>query len=202
MFTERYLFEYWRPVPGYEGFYEVSNFGRVKSLDRVITYPHYKRKSETISRPIKGQLLNLEKSNNGYLRVSLKTPEKQDRFLAHRLVCIVFLPNPLNLPQVNHKNELDKTDNFVWVNPDGTVDPEKSSLEWSSAVDNHHYGTAHNRTGNNHKKQVSQYTKNGTLVRTLKGAIDFKKYGFDNKKISNVCRGLASTHKGYIFKFS
>lgn len=101
----RKLVEVWKPIMGYEGLYEVSNLGRVKSLDRmVINYRgSFIRKGE-----IKA-ICNLSK---GYKGVLLCKDGKQKTHKVHRLVAEAFLPNPDNLPQVNHKDE-DKTNNRV-----------------------------------------------------------------------------------------
>ena len=101
--------EIWRPIKGWED-YEISNYGRVYS---------YKRK----------RLLNAEQTEKGYLRVWLSNKGKGKHKKIHILVAEAFIPNPYNMPQVNHKDE-DKTNNFVYVNIDGTIDIEKSNLEW------------------------------------------------------------------------
>ena len=84
---------------------------------------------------------------------------KSKKYLVHRLVAQAFLPNPDNLPQVNHKDEC-KTNNFVFINPDGTVDHEKSNLEWCSVS----YNNTYNDKMKCRKKTVLQL-KNGVVVR-------------------------------------
>ena len=106
--------EIWRDVVGYEGLYEVSNLGRVRSLDRET--------KDTIGRKrkYKGQLLNPTISNNGngYLRVRLSEDGKRTDFRVHRLVAEAFIPNPDNKTDVGFK-ELDKSnvsvENLYWT---------------------------------------------------------------------------------------
>ena len=114
--------EIWRPVVGYEGLYEVSNLGRVRSLDMYVKvgYGNY--------RLHKGKVLSPTKNKNGYLKVNLYCNGKQKTIDVHRLVTEAFLPNPDNLPQVNHKDE-DKTNNRV------------ENLEWCDHKYNMNYGT-------------------------------------------------------------
>ena len=112
--------EEWKSIPGYEGLYEVSNLGRVRSLDRYIKY------SNGQIRLHKGRILNPSKDTNGYLKVLLKCNTKCKTITVHRLVALTFLPNPDNLPCVNHKDE-DKTNNRV------------ENLEWCTQQYNLNY---------------------------------------------------------------
>ena len=114
--------EIWRPIEGYEGLYEVSNTGRVKSLNRYV-----KGKGESYSLQ-KGRVLSPGKDKNGYLFVILTCNGKRKMFLVHRLIAQTFILNPDNLPQVNHKDE-DKSNNRV------------ENLEWCTAKYNNNYGT-------------------------------------------------------------
>ena len=100
------MIEEWRPIEGYEGLYEVSNTGRVRSVDRYVVDSLGHRKF------YKGKVLIPVKSNLGYLLVSLCCNGKHKMFLVHRLTAQAFLPNPDNLPEVNHLDE-DKTNNRV-----------------------------------------------------------------------------------------
>ena len=100
-------------VPGYEGLYEVSNLGNVKSLRS-------------------GKLLKQSNNRDGYKMVSLTKDGKSRGFSVHRLVALTFIPNPLGLPEVNHKDE--SHDNNCLEN-----------LEWISKKDNRNYGTYRQR---------------------------------------------------------
>jgi hypothetical protein len=98
--------EEWRDVFGYEGKYQVSNMGRVKSLN-------YRRTG-------KAQIMEQNEVRGGYLKVNLCKNGKIDQSRVHRLVAIAFIPNPNNLPEVNHKDENIKNNivsNLEWCNP-------------------------------------------------------------------------------------
>lgn len=138
--------EEWRPAPKYEGRYEVSSFGRVRCLP--FEYDMIRHgKPHTVKRS-KNRLLNLNLRPTGYFEVLLCRDNVRTYCRVHRLVAAVFLPNPLNLPQVNHIDGV-KTNNHV------------SNLEWCSAKHNIHH--AH-RTGltnmwgeNNHFSKYPDY---------------------------------------------
>lgn len=116
------MIEEWKPVVGYEGLYEVSSLGRVRSLDRYVknNYSYWLRK---------GKVLSPEKNKDGYLLVSLCCNGKRYLRTVHRLVAEAFIPNPDNLPEVNHINE-DKSNNRV------------ENLEWCTRKYNINFGTA------------------------------------------------------------
>ena len=113
--------EIWCPVVGYEGLYEVSSLGRVKSLTRT-----KKGKCGSIV-GVPERILKYKTDRDGYLSVTLSAKNKRKMFRVHRLVAETFIPNPDNLPQVNHKDE----------NPaNNTVE----NLEWCSVSYNINYG--------------------------------------------------------------
>ena len=103
--------EEWKPVKGYKGFYEVSNYGRVKRLP-------YNSRGKTIGqkrvffRHYDGGILKGTVCKNGYRRVTLTKNGKNKYYHVHAIVAKAFIPNPKHLPCINHKNE-DKTDNRV-----------------------------------------------------------------------------------------
>lgn len=99
--------EVWKPIQGYEGLYEVSNMGRVKSLPKMCGY---RKSKERIIKPF----IN----NYGYKLISLCKNNKQKHFQVHRLVANAFIPNPHNKPQVDHinRNKQDNNcNNLRWV---------------------------------------------------------------------------------------
>ena len=140
------MMEEWRAVPGYEGLYEVSNMGNVRNVRR-------------------NKLLRLLKTNNGYIRVFLCKNGIKTGFQVHRLVSEAFIPNPNNLPQVNHKDE-DKTNNNV------------DNLEWCTAKYNLNYGTARIRSRNTKIKNGYVNEENVGLSREEY----MKKYYEDNRE--------------------
>ena len=110
--------------------YQVSNLGRLMSLN-------YRNTG-------RAELMTPSDNGHGYLQVHLFKDGKYKTCNVHRLVAETFLENPDNLPQVNHKDE-NKTNNFVFLNEDGSVDKEKSNLEWKSPKDNCNHGTRNER---------------------------------------------------------
>ena len=130
--------EIWKPVKGFEGYYEVSNLGRVRSIDRVVV--------DTVrncERLLKGNVLIQKDNGNGYKNVMFCKEHKLYNKYVHRLVAETFIPNKDNLPQVNHKDE-DKSNNRV------------DNLEWCTSFYNNEYGTRK-------KRWYETRIKNGTM---------------------------------------
>lgn len=132
--------EEWKDIQNYEGLYQVSNLGRVKSFRQSTKL---RCKSEYILKPFI--------ANNGYSQVTLYNNTKKHKFLVHRLVACAFIPNPDNLPQINHKDE-DRTNNVV------------ENLEWCTAEYNNAYGTAKLRAIDTVSKPIEQVTFDGKVI--------------------------------------
>ena len=111
--------EVWKDVVEYEGLYQVSNLGRIKSLKRINSY------GRTVSEKILKPHPNIK---SGYLCVNLYKNDKSTIMPIHRLVAITFIPNPDNLPQVGHKDETrtnNNVDNLEWVTNKETANTSK-----------------------------------------------------------------------------
>lgn len=121
--------EVWKPVKGYEDFYEVSSQGRVRSKDKIRRLG----KGKGYDRFFPSKILSPSINNCGYKIIILNKPgSKVICKSIHRLVAEAFIPNPLNLSDINHKDE-NKLNNFV------------DNLEWVSHKDNMRYGTTYER---------------------------------------------------------
>ena len=171
----------------YEGLYKVSNLGRILSLN-------YKRTG-------KAKLRNPVEMLNGYLQVGFSKNKKTKTCYVHRLIAETFLPNPENLPEVNHKDE-DKTNNFVFLNEDGSVDKEKSNLEWCDRKYNNNYGTRTERFIKTMSKKVLQFSKTGEFIREWESTRECGRNGFDQGAVARCCRGERKSHKGFLWMFA
>ena len=160
--------EVWKPIKGYEGLYEVSNLGRVKSTERRGAYGLKEN----------GRIRSLGE-RNGYRYIALCKDGKYKKQYVHRLVAQAFIPNPENLPCVNHKDE-SKGNNRV------------DNLEWCTYRYNSCYGSANEKRAKQKSKPViatnvatgekeyyasaveaikklSKYQRNGNITAVLKG---------------------------------
>lgn len=174
--------EIWKDIQGYEGLYQVSNFGKVKSLNRtIITYNGITRNmSEKILKP---------RLHNGYYNVSLQKNNQTKYCTIHQLVANAFIPNPNNLSQVNHKDE-NKTNNHV------------DNLEWCTARYNINYGTHNERQALTKSKTVYQYSLDKILLNVWKSTHDVhRKLGYAQGNIARCCRGEYKTSNGYIWSY-
>ena len=169
--------EVWKDVAGYEGLYQVSNKGNVYSVERI----------NSQRRKWGGYTLKLSIDKIGYPRVNLYKDGRNKNVTVHRLVANAFLPNPNNYPEINHQDE-DKTNNNV------------ENLEWCTRKYNINHGTRTKRmanTNNNPVKCVHEETGEEIYLKSMaEGAL----YGFNPKRISDVCLGKQHIHRGYSFQ--
>jgi len=175
--------EEWRDIKGYEGLYQVSNLGRVKSLER--TAPVMNGSKRTVSERILKQI-----RNRGYLQVHLGNGSgKMKTFKVHRLACEAFHENSQNKPEVNHINE-DKSDNRA------------CNLEWVSRKENNNHGTHNAKVAKALGKPVGQYAKNGKLIKVWQSTREVeRRLGVSSSHISKVARGKRKVAYGYVWKY-
>lgn len=176
--------EIWKPIEGYD-YYEVSNKGRVRSLDREISFSTYKYDTDYVK---KGRILKPVISTSGYYTVSLIGNDKSRKVCRiHRLVAQAFIPNPNNYPIINHKNEI-RTDNRV------------ENLEWCTPMYNNHYSNVGKKVGEKLKnnevlsKPVIQYDLKGNFIAEYPSIKEAERQtGIQDISIGNCCRGYIIT---------
>ena len=184
--------EIWKTVISdcepYEG-YKVSNLGRMMSLN-------YRNTG-------KAELMKPFDNGKGYFQVGLRKNGETIKCLVHRIVAETFLPNPENKPEVNHKIEGDegKTMNFVFFNEDGSVDKERTTIEWVTAKDNINHGTHNERSAKARSKRVLQLSLSGELIREWPSIAECGRNGFDQGAVWRCCNGKQKTHKGFRFMY-
>ena len=188
--------EIWKEIENYEG-YQVSNFGRVRSLDRYNSRGYW----------IKGCILKPIMDKKGYLTVGLSKNNQRKAFKVHRLVALHFIPNIENKPEIDHINTI-KTDNTVFLNEDGSVNYDKTNLRWVTPKENSNnpislVNKSESKKGiKNHRHQpVLQYDKDGNFIREWDTMTEAETTLNITHKIHYVCQGKRKTCGGYIWKY-
>lgn len=173
--------EIWKDIPGYKGFYQASNFGRIKRMTAGKTREHILKQFQV------GEYMSVGPSINNV---------KMQRRV-HRLVAMAFIPNPNMFPCINHKDE-NKLNNTV------------ANLEWCDVKYNCNYGTSilrcsESRKNNKYSKKVEKVDKQGNIVAIYPSLKECKRNGYNIRIISQLCnqkRGCRyKTHKGYFWRF-
>lgn len=195
--------EEWRPAVGYEDYFLVSNTGRVIRKQRIVN------SSCNNMRKCGGYEVIPSIGKRGYYCLSLRDTQAglSKLIMVHSLVAKTFIPNPLHLPCVNHKDE-NKLNNVVILKEDGSVDYENSNLEWCTNEYNITYGTAKERGRNtqllNQKTGIPilQLSLNGEVIKEYKSAREAARtLGFRSSAITNVLKGRKKSTHGYKFRY-
>lgn len=185
--TKGFSDEIWADVPGYEEALQASNIGRVRSKERLIVFSDGKP-----DRVMGGGFLKPQLDRRGYPRIytsfrGIRTMER-----VHRLVARAFLPNPNNLPQVNHKDgvkENNSVDNLEWCTNEHNL---RHAAE--NGLQTHPFGErAFRYTG-----PVAVY-KEGVRIDTLRGNLDMAEKGYDFRLVSACLLGKRKTHRDCTF---
>lgn len=176
--------EIWKDVNGFEGIYQVSNHGRLKSFKRIT----------------KGRILSNNNKTGGYLSVVLRQSLKIKSTRMHRIVAEHFVPNPENKPQVNHK-DLNKQNNYF------------ENLEWCTQKENNDHANVHKPWKNdgmiNYNKNIRpipviQYELSGIQIKEFKNGKEASlETGVCHRNILQVCNGSQNRKQagGYMWKF-
>lgn len=173
--------EIWENVKGFESLYMVSNHGRVKSVDHYV-------KCNSGKRLVKGRILKPCDRGNGYPFVTVGKDGKQYNLSIHRAVAIAFIPNPDNLPEVNHKD----------TNP---ANANVSNLEWCNRTYNNNYDKRAFKAAKKKRKKIIQLDGNN-VVKVWNSMSEIQKtLGFSIGNISSCCSGKRQFANGFSWKF-
>lgn len=185
--------ETWKDVPGFEGYYLVSNLGKV-----------YSTRNEKILK---------SRNSHGYRRVNLSANGKRESWTVHRLVAMAFIPNPENKPTVNHINEIkddNRVENLEWAtireqNIHGTrvkrakehTDYKARKIDYKLVASKHDYGLM----GEKFSKKVEQYNSEGIKLRTFNSITQASEAtGISKSHICSCINGNRLRAGGYIWK--
>ena len=197
--------EVWKDIEGYEGLYQISSMGRVKSLPKTsliqTKYSYYYRAT-------KEMILKADKDKYGYEGISISSGGIKKRFTMHRLVAKAFISNPNNYTQINHKDE-NKLNNCV------------DNLEWCTVKYNNNYG-AHNikisqklkgkKISDAHKQKIIESRvctpvfqldkRSGTIIKEYASMKEAEmQTGIFRSAISACCIGKCKSAGGYKWKY-
>ena len=214
--------EIWVDIKGYEGFYQVSNQGRVRSVEREII-----RNGRTTK--LKGRVLKQNVDSKGYLCVNLSKENKTKTVRVHRLIAIAFIPNPENKPYIDHINTI-RTDNRIENLRWATIEENANnplSVEKQIGENNHRYGKkcpeelkeklsimftgeGNPNYGKHHsketkekiskkikKKKVVQLSLYGEFIKIWDSTRETDKEGYNHTRVIICCKDNTRTHKGY-----
>lgn len=193
--------EFWKPVPGFEMCYEVSNLGRVKSLPRTCARPG------GVTRQVRERLLKFTISRKGYYLVRLYNNGVPSTKSVARLVALTFLENPENKPQVDHIDG-DKANNCVsnlrWAtNHENMTNPV--SIAQRKASTKGRFMSSYPRPGGGAsptaKRVVGVNIKTGEIV-SLSYIGEATAKGFNPQCVSLCCRKKQRSHKGFVFSYA
>lgn len=178
--------EIWKDIEGVEGCYQISNLGRVKSLNRVTS----------TGRTVTERILKTRVNKRGYEYVNIQINGLRKSIKIHREVAKAFVPNERGYSEVNHKDE-NKLNNSA------------SNLEWCSRIYNANYGTAMKRAVktrlSHHLLKIDQMTRDGEYIKTWDAPYLIEKATKGKMKATNIiacCRGRFKTAYNYVWKYS
>jgi hypothetical protein len=172
--------ETWKDIECYEGFYQVSNYGRVRSLTRTFA------RSDGKVKTFQERVLKQGTNPNGYRYVNLSMGSKTYSARVHKLVAQAFLINPKSLPCINHKDE-DKQNNAV------------GNLEWCT----YQYNNTYNNKQRCRMTKILQLSKSGELIKAYESVAKAEIEVFGKRSnVSACCSGRINSCGGYVWKYA
>lgn len=198
--------ELWKDIPNYEGFYQASDLGRIRSLDHV-------RKNGTNEYIQKGKILKFNKNNSEYYRVRLSKNGVVKTYRVNRLIALTFINNPLNKKTVNHKdgNKLNnKVSNLEWVTAKENIQHAVKNKRFENmAIINSEkmkksklYLNGYPLANEVTKKKVAKYDKKNNLLNVYESISDASRNtGITITSISYACNNKRKTGGGFIWHF-
>lgn len=193
--------EIWKPVKDYEGIYEISNSGRLKSLQRDV----HRRGYGTLVIP--ERILTLVDDGRGYyFRVLSKQGSKRKNARIHRLVAEAFIPNPYNKPCIDHINGIttdNHVDNLRWCTYKENANFELARKHQSESKMGERNGMYRKCGKDSHSsKEVLQFDLQGNFIRNFYGLAEAQRLtGVCFQNISKVCKRERPTAGGFIWRF-
>mgnify|MGYP004457772299 CR=1 FL=1 len=186
--------EIWKDIKGYEGEYQVSSLGRVRSLDR---YKYQKGRYGMMKRFYKGKILKADKDKDGYFIIKLR---HKFFYKIHRLVAQTFLENLENKHTVNHKDgnkQNNAIDNLEWA-----TEKENTQHAYKTGLIKPHMIGKKGKLSNNFKIRVQIDKNNGKIINEYSGAAEAEREtGVNAQNISDCCNGKRKTAGGYIWRY-
>lgn len=196
--------EIWKPIKGYEGYYEISNLGRVKSVERYVKQGSYMRH-------VKESFKKIGTDPYGYPRVTLCKNKVSKYIQLHILLAKAFIPNPENKPQVDHINAIKsdyRIDNLRWVTPkENSNNPntlkhcrENTYIKETSLKANRTKAKKGTKTA---PRTVFQYTLKGEFIKSYSSSNEaHRETGVQSSVIRNACNGIAYSAGGYLWAYT
>lgn len=194
--TDNSILEIWKDIPGWESLYQASNKGRVRSLDRLVhvnVFGKYNGQEMKKGKVLKLVLHNGAGHHPEYIVCLSKNGKAQNEYV-HRLVALAFIPNPDNLPEVNHKDE-NSLNNYV------------ENLEWCDRAYNCTYGTRTERAAKSNSKNrlcktVLQYTVDGVFLQEWPSVHEIEReLGYSQGSVSYCCKFNGNQSHGYKWRY-
>lgn len=197
--------EIWKDIPNYEGYYQISNYGRLKSLEKYVNSGI--KNNSKVKR--KERICTAKINKLGYIHYSLSKNQKYFNINAHYILAELFL-SKMNYKYMDYENvskiNLNKLEvNHIDENP---TNSRIDNLEWCTHTYNINYGNRNKKVSKamlNYKKfskKINQYDLDMNFIKTWNSLKEiWRETGYTRSAISKCCRGIYKQSKGYIWKF-